>query len=513
MLTSIKHSVRLFRIGLTLARHDALFGLEALDVSPVITTICKWLARQNVDARPGKRLTLAFEELGPTFIKLGQALSTRPDLVGEDIARDLSELRDNIPPFDSKTARHIVEAEFERPLTELFSQFDDKPIAAASIAQVHRAVTIEGKDVAVKILRPDIADAFARDMKLLYWLADIVQRRLPSWRRLKPVESVKIFADSLRFELDLRYEAAACEELKENTAHDEGFYVPQIDWQRTSQRVLTSEWIHGISAGDVDALKAANIDLPKLVEYAASAFFNQVFRDGFFHADMHPGNLFVLPDGRLAVVDFGIMGRIDRESQLYLAEILWGFLQGDYLKVAQRHIDAGYVPKHQSVEMFAQACRAIAQPILGKPLHEISVAKLLGQLFQVADTFEMETQPQLLLLQKTMMLAEGVGRSLNPQVNMWKMAEPLIAQWARANLSPQARVKAAAADTFEALQRLPYVLQKAEAIVTRVHDGGISLHPDTVALMRSNRRTTRLWLAVAWCALGLAATWMALEWL
>ncbi len=513
MFTSVKHSYRLFRIGLTLARHDALFGLEALDISPVITNMCKWLARQNVDARPGRRLTLAFEELGPTFIKLGQALSTRPDLVGEDIARDLADLRDNLPPFDSKIARAIVEAEFECKLTDLFSHFDDKPIAAASIAQVHYATTTAGREVAVKILRPDIEAAFARDMKLLYWLAEIAQRRMPSWRRLKPVESVKIFADSLRFELDLRYEAAACAELKENTANDKGFYVPEIDWQRTSHRVLTSERIKGISVGDVAALKAANIDLAKLVEYASQAFFNQVFRDGFFHADLHPGNLFVLPDNTLAVVDFGIMGRIDRESQLYLAEILWAFLQGDYLKVAQRHIDAGYVPKHQSVELFAQACRAIAQPILDKPLHEISVAKLLGQLFQVADTFEMETQPQLLLLQKTMMLAEGVGRSLNPQVNMWKMAEPMIADWARAHLSPQARVKAAASDTFEALQRLPTLLKQAEAIVSRVHDGGISLHPDTVALMRSNRRVNRMWLTFAWCALGLAAAVVALEWL
>jgi ubiquinone biosynthesis protein len=265
--------------------------------------------------------------------------------------------------------------------------------------------------------------------------------------------------------------------------------------------------------GAVDALRAANVDMDKLVEIAATSFFNQVFRDGFFHADLHPGNLFVLPDGRLAVVDFGIMGRIDRESRLFLAQILWGFLKGDYHNVAQVHIDAGYVPAHQSVEHFAQACRAIAQPILDKPLHEISVARLLGQLFQVANTFEMEAQPQLLLLQKTMVLAEGVGRALSPNINMWKLAEPMIADWAKRNLSPQARLRDMVSDTAQALQRLPHMLKQVEQIVERVHSDGFTLHPDTVQRMRGKRQSARGWLLFGWATLAVAASALALEWL
>jgi ubiquinone biosynthesis protein len=512
MLTSIKHTIRLFHIALTLAQHDALFGLEATRVSPVITTICKlFRQRRHKHLRPGQRLTRAFEALGPTFMKLGQALSVRADLVGEDIAEDLSQLRDQIPPFSSKIARATVEAELEKPLGALFSQFDDKPIAAASIAQVHFATTVDGRDVAVKILRPNIEIDFARDIELLLWLAQIAERRLPQWRRLKPVETVQIFAETISFELDMRYEAAAADELGANLKNDIGFHVPKIDWNHTSQRVLVSERIKGISLNDMDAVRAANIDLNKLVEYAATSFFNQVFRDGFFHADLHPGNLFVLPDNTLAAVDFGIMGRIDRETQIYLADMLWAFLREDYEQVARIHIKTGIVPPHTSVKRFAQANRAIAKPIFGKPLNEISIARLLGQLFAVAETFQMETQPQLLMLQKTMMLAEGVGRMLNPQVNMWKMAEPLIAEWAKSNLGPQARIKENVNEGIRSLQKLPQLVARSERIFAEFEQGGLKLHPDTARLLAGNGRGQRQWLTFAWAALALLAAILVVE--
>lgn len=512
MFTSVKHTIRLYRIALTLAQHDALFGLEATRVSPVISTVCKlFRQRKYAHLRPGQRLTLAFEALGPTFMKLGQALSVRADLVGEEIAGDLSQLRDKIPPFDSKIARKTLEEELDRPLSELYSDFEDEPVAAASIAQVHFATTTDGREVAVKILRPNIEQAFSRDIELLLWLAQIAQRRLPQWRRLKPVESVEIFAETIRFELDMRYEAAAADELRVNLRHDDGFYVPEVDWNLTSQRVLTTERIHGISLNDLEAVKAANIDLDQLIEHAATSFFNQVFRDGFFHADLHPGNLFVLPDNTLAVVDFGIMGRIDRKSQLYLADMLWAFLREDYEAVARIHIEAGYVPASTSVKRFAQANRAIAKPIFGKPLNEISIAKLLGQLFQVAETFQMETQPQLLLLQKTMMLAEGVGRILNPQVNMWKMAEPLIAQWARSNLSPQARLRESVTEGARSFQKVPQLITRTERMFAEFEHGGLKLHPDTAKLIGGSGRTSRQWLFFAWAALGLLSVILVIE--
>ncbi len=512
MFSSFKYTARLFRIGYTLARHDALFGLEVIKAPVAVTFLCKLLARRNVHERHGKRLANALEELGPTFIKVGQALSTRSDLVGEDIANDLSELQDKLPPFDSKKAKEIIEYELERSIDELFSEFEEEAVAAASIAQVHFAVTTEGKEVAVKVLRPNIEDQIKKDMELLFWLGSIAERRMPQWRRLKPLETVKTFAESMQFELDMRYEAAAATELRDNTFNDEGFYVPEIDWRRTSQRVLVLERLHGTPVNDIAALREAGHDLNKIVERAAITFFFQVFRDGFFHADMHPGNIFVLEDGTLAVVDFGIMGRIDRNSQLYLAEMLWSFLREDYRRVAEIHIGAGYVPRSKSVDLFAQANMAIAKPIFGKPLNEISIARLLAQLFQVAETFEMETQPQLLMLQKTMMLAEGVGRQLNPDVNMWQMAEPLIADWARKNLGPQAKVKYKLEEIGDSLQKIPTLIAEAERIVERVNKDGFQLDDDTLRRMQRSRNSfQRQWLFLAWATLGVLSALFLVE--
>lgn len=514
MFSTLRNSTRLFTIAWTLARNDALFGLEALHVSPAITFLCKRIARKKrAGERPGVRLAHALEALGPTFIKAGQALSTRPDLIGEDIAFDLARLRDQLPPFDSAIAKQIIETELDAPLASLFSSFDENAVAAASIAQVHFAVTTEGKPVAVKIVRPDIAASFQRDIELMYWIAGIVVARMPVWsKRLKPLEVVRMFETMVAIELDLRYEASAACELQENTKDDHGYFVPGIDWQRTSKGVLTMERVEGIPLGDIEAVKAAFPDTTHIVEIAAAAFFNQVFRDGFFHADMHPGNMFVRADGSIAVVDFGIMGRIGRDSQLFLAEILWGFLREDYRHVAQVHIDYGYTPRHTDVDQLAQACRAIGKPILGKPLNEISIGRLLGQLLHVAETFEMEAQPHLLLLQKTMMTAEGVGRMLNPNVNMWKLSEPLIADWAKKNLSVKARVADTLKDGAQALQHMPRLMKDMQRFFDRVEQTGVPISRVSIDAFSAARiRVQKQWIRLGWAALLLVGVVLFME--
>ena len=499
MLKNAKYSLQLLGIGWTLARYDALFGLEALNAPPLLLWLCRRVAKPSTGLRPGERLSLALQALGPSFIKAGQALSTRADLIGDALARDLTSLQDNVPPFASSLAKQMVEEQLSAPITQLFTHFDENPVAAASIAQVHFATTMDGKEVAVKILRPNVERAFQRDIDLMFWIARLVERRLPAYRRLKPVKVVETFANTIRLELDLRFEAAAAEELRANTKNDADFHVPLVDWERSSKRVLTTERIRGISAGDIEGLKAAGIDLTKVMERAARSFFNQVFRDGFFHADMHPGNLFVLPNGALAPVDFGIMGRIDHENQLILAQILWGFLQGDYLHVARVHHDAGWIPPHVDVHQFAQAVRAVGQPIMGKAMNEISIGRLLGQLIAIAQMFEMEAQPHLLLLQKTMMTAEGVGRGLNPAINMWQLSEPLIRDWAKKNLSPAARAKTFAKEAHETLRDTPRVLREAKEFLENVKENGVRMSTESLAHLEAQRAAHhRQWMRLGW---------------
>ncbi len=464
MFRSISSIARLIGIARTFARHDALFPLEQMHVTPVIVTVAKLLSRREVPGRPGMRLSAALEELGPTFIKLGQALSVRPDLVSQEIADDLSSLQDNLPPFAGAIARATIEEELEAPIDELFGSFDDNPVAAASIAQVHFAVTPDGENVAVKVLRPGIESRFRQDIELFLWLARLLERTRPALRRLRPLEVVRTFEASVNIEMDLRLEAAAASELRDNTEDDVGFRVPKIDWIRTGRRVMTLERIEGIRIDDLAMLEEASIAPRDILQRSAESFFNQVFRDGFFHADIHPGNMFVAPDGTLCPVDFGIMGRLDRKTRNYLADMLIGFLDRDYQRVAEVHFEAGYVPARKSVGAFTQAVRSIGEPILGKPLHEISLARLLAQLFQVTETFEMEAQPQLLLLQKTMLVAEGVGRTLDPSVNMWALARPLIEEWVILNRGPEARLRDMVGDTVSKLEQLPQLLGRAEAV-------------------------------------------------
>jgi ubiquinone biosynthesis protein len=487
MLRTLRHIWRLIGIARCLARHNALVPLERLPVPDLALRIVRRLSRQDAPGRPGQRLAAALQDLGPSFIKLGQSLATRSDLLGQELAADLSQLQDDLPPFDAALARWMIEAELGRPIDELFSSFDDRPIAAASIAQVHFAVTVEGEEVAVKVLRPAIERQMARDLDFFAWIAAWIERLQPGFRRLRPIAVVETFAAWTRLEMDLRLEAAAASELAENFADDAGFRVPKVDWQRTARRVLALERVSGIASDERAALLAAGFEPDRVLARAAEIFFKQVFRDGFFHADMHPGNIFIDPNGDLVPVDFGIMGRLDRPTRRYLGEMLLGFLSADYQRVADIHFAAGYVPPDQDKAAFMQACRAIAEPIRDRPLAEISIGRLLGQLFEVSEAFAMETQPQLLLLQKTMVVAEGVGRALNPDVNMWQLGQPLIEDWIAHNLGPQAQLRSVVEDGLDVARRLPHLVERVERTLEAVADGGLKLHPTSLAALLGPR--------------------------
>ncbi len=508
MLRGIRNLARLFVILRTLARHDALFPLDAFGLGAAARALVRLFGGRGAEGRPGERLARALQALGPSFIKLGQMLSTRPDLIGEEIAQDLSNLQDRLPPFDGAIARATVEDELEAPIADLFECFDENAVAAASIAQVHFAITDDGREVAVKVLRPGIEAAFARDLDLYYWLAAWVERLQPAMRRLKPVEVVRTLDEMVAIEMDLRFEAAAASELRENLAGDEGFRVPEVDWRRTAKRVMTIVRVEGIRIDDREALVAAGHDPHAIVEKAARSLFNQVFRDGFFHGDLHPGNLFVDANGDIVAVDFGIMGRLDTETRRYIAEMLLGFLTGDYARVADVHFEAGYVPATKSRAAFTQAARSIGEPLLDRPLNEISIAQLLAQLFAVTKTFEMETQPQLLLLQKNMVLAEAIGRRLDPEANIWMLAQPLIEDWMHHNLGPEARLRDATADALDMARRLPRLIAALENAAESAAQG-LRLHPASLRALGGGEDrggpSATFWIAILALALAVLA--------
>ncbi|HVR67031.1 MAG TPA: 2-polyprenylphenol 6-hydroxylase [Verrucomicrobiae bacterium] len=514
MLRTPRHLFRLLRIARTLARHGALEPFEAAlsgaGVAPAVIRAARLFSRPlvTVKGRPGERLAAALVQLGPAFIKFGQMLSTRADLIGEQNASDLSTLQDQLAPFPAAAARATIEQELGRPVEELFLTFDDQPISAASIAQVHLATIaptdeIPNGEVAVKVLRPGIEAALARDIDLLRWLAEMTERTQPRLRRLKPVEVVDTFAETVKTEMDLRLEAAAAAELAANFAQDPTYLVPPIDWRLTARRVMTQQRIAGIPIDDRDAILAGGHNIREVLSKAAAIFFNQVFRDGYFHGDQHPGNMFVDAEGRIGVVDFGIMGRLDRATRFYLADMLLGFLNRDYRRVAEIHFDAGYVPPHQSLDSFAQACRSIGEPIFGRPLQEISFARVLGQLFQLAEGFEMEVQPQLLLLQKNMLMAEGVSRRLDPELNTWTLAQPLIEVWMRENRGPEARLKDALGDAVRIIRRLPYMADRFEQLVTSVSREGVRVDPESLARAGQGPGRSAIW--ALWIALAALA--------
>jgi ubiquinone biosynthesis protein len=508
---------RLHHAARVLAKHDALVPREYLDNLPLSLRIARRLLgtheRDDKAATPGVRLAVALENLGPAYIKLGQVLATRPDLIGADVARALETLQDRLPPFATEDARTQIEASLLKPLPEIFSAFEDA-VAAASIAQVHIAETAdeEPKKVAVKVLRPGIAQEFAKDLSAFAFAARQAERFSPEARRLRLRAVVDMLAASVALELDLRMEGAAASELAENTKDDRDFRVPHIDWTRTAGRVLTSEWIEGTPIRDPAVVEAAGRDPKRIAIVVVQSFLTQALRDGFFHADLHPGNLFVDGEGRLVAVDFGIMGRLDPAMRRFLAETLGGFLARDYMRVARVHYDAGFVPRSHPIETFAQALRAIGEPIFGRTARDVSMAKLLSQLFDTTHRFDMQAQPQLVLLQKTMVVVEGVARGLDPDFDIWEASRPVVETWMIAQIGPEARLREMG-DGVNALGRLardlPQLLRNAEIVSAMLADGGMRLHPDTIQqiaaaqAMRTRYTRIAIWIGVA--ALGVLA--------
>ncbi len=492
---------RLARVGWVLVREGVISALPSEGLPPLVAlakgTAGLFARKRARQQQRSDRLARAVERLGPSYVKIGQFLATRPDVVGAEFAEDLAGLQDRMAFFPMDAAKATVVGSLGRPIDDLYVSFGE-PIAAASIAQVHPAEieTPQGrKKVAVKVIRPGVRKRFAADLEAMYLVSHLQERFLPHTRRLRPVEVTRTLEQTTKVEMDLRLEAAALSEITENTKDDPGFRVPIVDWERTGRDVVTMEWIDGIKMSDVEALKAAGHDLDALADTLIQSFLRHTLRDGFFHADMHPGNLFVAPDGMIVAVDMGIAGRLGKKERRFLAEILYGFITRDYLRVAEVHFEAGYVPSHHNVASFAQAIRAIGEPIHGQPAETISMGKLLTLLFEVTELFDMETRPELVMLQKTMVVVEGVARMLNPRFNMWKASDPVVSQWIRDNLGPKriaGDLKDGARAALRLAEALPEIAAKTEKLhgeIVRMSEHGLRFDPETTeAIGRSEAR-------------------------
>ncbi|HIM32198.1 MAG TPA: 2-polyprenylphenol 6-hydroxylase [Pelagibacteraceae bacterium] len=481
----------LFKIGRKLSTSGAISSIYEIYDPPITIKILFFVIgfsfngkKNNNNLSPGVKLCNALQGMGTTFIKLGQFLATRPDIIGEDIAKELEKLQDKLPPFQLKEAKNILRKELGKENFDKIINFSDS-IAAASIAQVHFATIsdfAEKKEVAIKILRPNIEKTFNEELDALMLLAYIIQNLIRKTKRLKLIEVIQLLREITNMEMDLRFEAAAANELYENTTNDVGFKVPKIYWNYTSKRVLCLDKINGISIREIENLKSLNIDTKKLAKDIIQHFLRHAVRDGFFHADMHQGNLFVNKDGSITAVDFGIMGRLDKNNRKYLAEILYGFIKRDYKKVAEVHFLAGLVPKEVSKDEFAQALRSIGEPIFGQSVKNISGGKLLSQLFEITEKFNMQTQIQLLLLQKTMVVVEGVARKLDPDTNIWDVSKPILENWLKEVKDPinkASEVVNKASEVLSRLPDLPIIMDKANDVMTLISEG--KFNPNTLA--------------------------------
>ncbi len=511
--------MRLARAGFVFAREGVL---ALVDTRPLPVSV-KWLiALARLMERRGagassSRLAAALTRLGPSYVKLGQFLATRPDVVGAAIALDLESLQDKMAPFPQAVAEAAVAAALGKPVAKAYASFGP-PVAAASIAQVHRAEVDEDgvrKPVAVKVLRPDIERRFKSDLDAFFFVARTAESLSLEAQRLRLTEVVATLARSVAIEMDFRLEAAAASELAENTRDDPGFRVPAVDWDRTAREVLTLEWIDGTKLNDRVTLAAKGFDLPGLGRTVIQSFLRHALRDGFFHADMHPGNLFVDDAGCLVAVDFGIMGRLGPKERRFLAEILFGFITRDYMHTAQIHFDAGYVPRHHSVESFAQAVRAIGEPIHNRTAEDISMAKLLTLLFEVTGLFDMRTRPELLLLQKTMVVVEGVARALDPRLDMWKTADPVVREWIARNLGPIGKLEGAAQGAGiigRFIADVPALLTRAGTLLDQIDDinrNGLVLSPETVKAIGAAEARRNRWNVAALWAIAALLAWIA----
>jgi len=493
LTSATRHTLRLLKWGRTLAKHGALRLIEqGMNTPAPVKRLCR-VARFGTIQPKTPDYATAFKAIGPAAVKLGQTLATRPDLVGEEAARNLLSLQDQLPPLPFSVLRPHIEAQFGQPLEALFQSVEEVAVGSASIAQVHRGVTTEGRQVAIKALRPGIDKQFLADIETYEWAAAHLEALGGEAKRLRPRMVIANFKRWTLRELDLRREAASSSELAEAMRGEDRYRVPEIDWDRTTGKVMTMAWIDGIKISDRDALVAAGHDLPALARHLVLTFLRQAIAEGFFHADMHQGNLFVQADGTIAAIDFGIMGRINRQARVWLAEILYGLTTGNYRRVAEIHFEAQYVPAHHNVDEFATALRAVGEPMRGKPVSELSVGQMLDGLFAITRDFDMETQPHLLLLQKTMVMVEGIATQLDPNINMWDVASPYVQSWIRDELGPEAMLAEGLRKQADTLKLIPDILRRLDAQLPK--PGGAPPAPPLpeVKLIWDRDRTTVWW--------------------
>lgn len=488
--------IRLIRTGATLERTGAMAVImDAYEAGPLLRAVVRgvvwpfqWLGYAGDPAVPPAPRALT--ALGPAYIKFGQVLSTRPDVVGDELAVQLRVLQDKLPPFSIEEAKAEVQRELGVPVDQVFSSFSE-PVAAASLAQVHKAHLADtGEAVAVKILRPGIERAFRRDIDAFYFAAKVIEVLSPSSRRLRPMEVITHFEGVVMGELDLRLESSAAAEFAANTEKDEGFHVPSIRWHLSGRRVMTLDWVEGISAGDNAAIDAAGLDRRVLAARVLQLFLSHALRDGYFHGDMHQGNLKIGANGDIIAYDFGIMGRIDEYTRRVYAEILFGFIRKDYQRVAEVHFEAGYVPSHKDVDEFARALRAVGEPIFGMDASRISMARLLSYLFEVTERFGMETRTELILLQRTMVVVEGVARSMDPHMNIWQVAQPIVTDYVSKSIGPRA--------LLNDLRKAALVLSRFGPQLPRLAEEALIRLNNPPPPPKPQRRRARL----AWMALG-----------
>ncbi len=496
----IKKLIILFKLGRKVARSDILNIISKFKKPPIaIKILFKILSfsfsqkdSSLIIQNEGERLSNSLESMGTTFIKLGQFLATRPDIIGEGLSKKLENLQDKLPPFPLEEAKKIIKEDLGKESYDSIINLSE-PVAAASIAQVHKAQINDNgtiKDVAIKILRPNIKKIFNDEIDAMMLFAFLIESFIKKTKRLKLVEVVFLLKEITNLEMDLRFEAAAANEYAENTKNDIGFKVPKIYWNFTSENVMTLDWIEGISIRETEQLKERNFNTEKIAEDIIQNFLRHAVRDGFFHADMHQGNIFIDNDGHIVPIDFGIMGRLDKLSKRFLAEILFGFIQRDYKKVAEVHLIAGLVPKNVPIDDLAQALRSIGEPIFGQAVKDISGGKLLKQLFDVTEKFNMQTQPQLLMLQKTMVVVEGVARKLNPETNIWTTSKPILESWLKETKDPMTKINETLQNTSEVIKRLPEfpeIMDKANQALTYLASGQIPQASNTYTALNTQK--------------------------
>ena len=496
----IKKLITLFKLGRKIAQSDILSIMSKFKAPPLIIKILfKVLSfslspkkQVEVSKDEGERLSNSLESMGTTFIKLGQFLATRPDIIGEELSKKLENLQDRLPPFSLLQAKEIIKNDLGDDTYNSIINISE-PIAAASIAQVHKAQINDNgtiKEVAIKILRPNIKKIFNEEIDAMMLFAFLTEALIKKTKRLKLIEVVFLLKEITNLEMDLRFEAAAANEYAENTKNDAGFRVPRIYWNYTSENVMTLDWVDGVSIRETEELKKRNLNTEKIAEDIIQNFLRHAVRDGFFHADMHQGNIFIDNNGHIVPIDFGIMGRLDKMSKRFLAEILFGFIQRDYRKVAEVHLIAGLVPKNVPIDDLAQALRSIGEPIFGQAVKDISGGKLLKQLFDVTEKFNMQTQPQLLMLQKTMVVVEGVARKLNPNTNIWTTSKPVLENWLKETKDPRKTLNETIQNTSEVIKRLPEfpeIMDKANQALTYLASGQIPQNSNSYTALNTKK--------------------------